>query len=227
LNKYSNINIKCYRCLRRNKVSKPSLKDSEEKTGIFEEVKECGFIHIDVKYLTKLDGKRSYVYVAIDRATRYVYLEVLYDLKQETTKEFVTRFKQHFPYPIKVILTDNGFEFTDKLSGETRKAPTGKHLLDIFCKENNIEHRLTRPRTPRTNGMVERFNRRINEAIARKDKISKNNGKNTFNNHKERNKFVIEFARNYNRTRLRCLGYRSPVEMLDNHAGQNTKAGIQ
>ncbi len=31
-------------------------------------------------------------------------------------------------------------------------------LLDEFCTENNIEHRLTKPNTPKTNGMVERVN---------------------------------------------------------------------
>jgi len=31
-------------------------------------------------------------------------------------------------------------------------------LLDVKCKENNIEHRLTIPCTPKTNGMVERVN---------------------------------------------------------------------
>ncbi len=30
-----------------------------------------------------------------------------------------------------------------------------------MCQELGIEHRLTKPRTPRTNGMVERFNGRI------------------------------------------------------------------
>jgi len=31
-------------------------------------------------------------------------------------------------------------------------------LLDEFCMENNIEHMLTKPNTPKTNGMVERVN---------------------------------------------------------------------
>lgn len=37
----------------------------------FEEVSECGHIHMDVKYLTKLEWKRSYIYAAIDRFSRY------------------------------------------------------------------------------------------------------------------------------------------------------------
>jgi len=30
--------------------------------------------------------------------------------------------------------------------------------MDVKCKENNMEHRLTKPTTPKTNGMVERAN---------------------------------------------------------------------
>ena len=35
---------------------------------------------------------------------------------------------------------------------------SGNHVFDKRCKENNIEHRLTAPYTPKTNGMVERVN---------------------------------------------------------------------
>ena len=76
-----------HRCLQRHNVSARS-KPAAKVVGKFEET-TCGFIHMDVKYLTKLEGQRSYVYVAIDRATRYVYAEVLMDLKPETAKAFV------------------------------------------------------------------------------------------------------------------------------------------
>jgi transposase InsO family protein len=38
---------------------------------------------------------------------------------------------------------------------------SGQHEFDQLCAALAIEHRLTRPRTPQTNGMVERFNGRI------------------------------------------------------------------
>lgn len=43
--------------------------------------------------------------------------------------------------------------------------PSGNHELDQLCKELGIEHRLIKPRTPRTNGMVERFNGRIADVL--------------------------------------------------------------
>ncbi|CUB08203.1 integrase core domain-containing protein, partial [Tepidiphilus thermophilus] len=37
---------------------------------------------------------------------------------------------------------------------------------DELCQALDIEHRLTKPRRPQTNGMVERFNGRISEVLA-------------------------------------------------------------
>jgi hypothetical protein len=48
-------------------------------------------------------------------------------------------------------------------SSEPRAA--GAHEFDRLCAELGIEHRLTPPASPRTNGMVERFNGRIEEVL--------------------------------------------------------------
>jgi len=42
----------------------------------------------------------------------------------------------------------------------------GAHAFDRVCTANRIEHRLTKPRTPQTNGMSERFNGRSAEVLA-------------------------------------------------------------
>ncbi len=38
------------------------------------------------------------------------------------------------------------------------------HMFDMCCRENGIEHRLTKPNHPWTNGQVERMNRTLKEA---------------------------------------------------------------
>jgi transposase InsO family protein len=68
------------------------------------------------------------------------------------------------PIRIRIILTNNGKAFTDRLFGLRRRAATGAHAFDRLCAEPGIEHRLTPCASPRTNGMVERFNGRI-EAV--------------------------------------------------------------
>lgn len=49
------------------------------------------------------------------------------------------------------ILTDNGPEFCD----------TANHPYEMYLALNDIEHRRTKIRTPRTNGFIERFNRTV------------------------------------------------------------------
>jgi transposase InsO family protein len=226
-----------YRAIKRCGVERSLPEANEENTpqesvknkqGLFEEVKECGYIHMDVKYLTKLEGKRSYVYAAIDRFSRYVYIEVLYDMEPRTAAGFVERFIEHFPHKVIKIITDNGFEWTDRCSGGVKEKATGNHPVDIICSKHEIKHKLTRIRRPQTNGMIERFNRRINEAIASKAKIANNSGRNSFYSHEERNEFIRNFVNSYNNTRLRCLNYNAPLSLLHSNLKEyNTKAGIQ
>lgn len=63
------------------------------------------------------------------------------------------------------ILTDNGKAFTDRLFGLRKRAATGQHEFDQLCADLGIEHRLTPPMRPQTNGMVERFNGQIEDVL--------------------------------------------------------------
>ena len=66
---------------------------------------------------------------------------------------------------IRTILTDNGKEVTDRLFGLRKRAASGQHAFDQLCSDLGIEHRLAPPQHPQTNGMVERFNGRIEEVL--------------------------------------------------------------
>jgi transposase InsO family protein len=100
--------------------------------------------------------------------------------------------------------------------------PTGRHPFDQICAARNIRHKLARPFRPQTNGMAERFNRRIAEAIKNAPAAPRNGGKNKFDTHNERNAFIKAFVHDYNRTRLRCLSYLAPLQALANQTGHNT-----
>ena len=69
--------------------------------------------------------------------------------------------------PVKItrVLTDNGKEFTDRLFGLRQRAASGEHDFDRLCDDLGIEHRLSPPMHPQTNGMVGRFNGRIEEVL--------------------------------------------------------------
>ncbi|MGV8891636.1 MAG: IS481 family transposase [Burkholderiaceae bacterium] len=127
---------------------------------------EPGFIHIDIKYLPKMadESSRRYLFVAIDRATRWVFLRTYGDMTEASSVDFLRRLKLASPLKIVKILTDNGTQFTDRFTARDKK-PTGKHAFDVACAAIDVEHRLAPPRHPQTNGMVERFNGRISELI--------------------------------------------------------------
>jgi len=127
---------------------------------------EPGYVHVDVKKMPKLKGEseKSYLFVSIDRATRLVYIGLKTHKSAQSAVEFLNEINAFYPYPITKLLTDNGKEFTDRFI-KGRKEPSGNHKFDVECKKHQIEHRLTRPYTPKTNGMVERFNGRIAEIL--------------------------------------------------------------
>ena len=128
---------------------------------------EPGFIHVDVKYLPRMadEAKHKYLFVAIDRATRWVYLEILSSKSARNATGFLKRLIEKAPFNITKVLTDNGKEFTDRFVATGERKPTGNHLFDQLCAAEGIEHRLIPPRHPQTNGMVERFNGRISDIL--------------------------------------------------------------
>ena len=123
-----------------------------------------GFVHIDIKYLPQMpdEASRRYLFVAIDRATRWVFMRIYKDQSDASSVDFLRRVAKAAPFKIAKLLTDNGSQFTDRFTSKT-KEPSGDHAFDLQCKAQGIEHRLAPPRHPQTNGMVERFNGRISE----------------------------------------------------------------
>jgi len=68
-------------------------------------------------------------------------------------------------WPKRPDFPDNGKAFTDRLFGLRKRAATGQHEFDLLCAELGIEHRLAPPMRPQKNGMVERFNGRIEDVL--------------------------------------------------------------
>ena len=157
------------RCLRRHGVG--NLRDlktkaAKPKHSAFKAY-EPGYIHIDVKYLPQMadENRRRYLFVAIDRATRWVFIRIFTAKTAANARRFLRDLERACPIRIRTILTDNGKEFTDRLFGLRKRAATGEHEFDTLCTVLDIEHRLTPPKSPQTNGMEERFNGRIEEVL--------------------------------------------------------------
>jgi transposase-like protein len=152
-----------YRAFRRENIHQVP-QEKKELAKKFKEYKP-GYLHMDVTYLPTLNGQKSYLFVAIDRATRLMYFKQ-YDQKTAiNTEDFMQECIDFFPFEITHVLTDNGLEFTNALI-KSKKGELCKKAskLDVICEQNSIEHRLTKPATPQTNGMVERVNGTIKNA---------------------------------------------------------------
>lgn len=157
------------RCLRRHGVGNLNAlkpKTPKEAPKSFKAY-EPGYLHLDIKYLPQMadETRRRYLFVAIDRATRWVYVALKSNKTAASAKRFLDALHKACPIKITRILTDNGKEFTDRLFASKERQPSGRHEFDQLCQALNIEHRLTKPKHPQTNGMVERFNGRIADVL--------------------------------------------------------------
>jgi integrase-like protein len=112
-----------------------------------------------------------------------------------------------FPYRIHAVLTDNGMAFADL--PKYRDGPTARwmgHIFDRVCREHGIEHRLTKPYHPWTNGQAERMNRTVKEATI---KAFHYPGLEALKAH------VLAFVRAYNFAKhLKALQWRTPFQAI-------------
>ncbi|RZU98545.1 integrase-like protein [Spiribacter vilamensis] len=123
---------------------------------------EPKFVHVDINYLPAMADEegRTYLFVAIDRASRWVYLERHREKSREAALRFTKHLHEKAPFHIHALLTDNDQVFTDRFTQKNRQ-PSERHVLDRLCTKMDIDYRLTPRRHAQTNGLVERFNGRI------------------------------------------------------------------
>ena len=168
---------------------------------------EPGYVHIDVKYLPQMadESARRYVFVAIDRATRWVFIALKSHKTAAAARAFLNAVHKAAPFAIKTLLTDNGKEFTDRLFGKRSREATGQHEFDALCESLGIEHRLTKPKSPQTNGMVERFNGRLEQVLR----------SHHFNSAEDLEKTLHRFVWLYNQhLPQKALNHETPIQAL-------------
>lgn len=158
-----------HRLLVRQGCSRLPRKQQQDsgQVGTFKEYGP-GYLHVDCFYLPKLENQKHYCFVAIDRATRLVFLWVYEHKNKEAATDFLARCLKFYPFNIQKLLTDNGLEFTlatfrNRWGTKTKTA----HPFEQLCREQGIEHRKIRPYTPKTNGLVERTNGLIKQGTTK------------------------------------------------------------
>jgi transposase InsO family protein len=190
-----------------------------EPANRYEKQRPGELVHVDVKKLGRISGGAGhrvtgnrrkqgssdhsaratgweYVHVAIDDATRLVYVEVLDDEKAVTAVGFLRRAIAHFAafgISVERLMTDNGSAYRATIHA-------------IACKTLGIKHLRTRPYRPRTNGKAERFIRTLLGGWAYGA---------IYRDSPERQRALAGWLDYYNRRRPhRSLGRQAPLERL-------------
>ena len=198
------------RCLRRHgagnlRAPKPDAPRPAHKPF---KAYEPGYLHVDVKYLPQMadEDRRRYLFVAIDRATRWVFVRVYPAKTAANARRFLRDLERATPMKITRVLTDNGNEFTDRLFGLRRRAATEHHEFDRLCADLGIDHRLAPPMHPQTNGMVERFNGRIEDVLQ----------SHRFRSGEDLEQTILRYVRLYNgQLPQSVLKGRTPIDTLE------------
>jgi transposase-like protein len=156
-----------HRLFQRHDISRLPALDGDKPKKRFKNY-AIGYFHIDIAEVRTGEGK-LHMFVAIDRASKFAFVELHEKADRKTAAAFLENLVAAIPYKIHTVLTDNGVQFCHM--PQHRDGPTAQysvHMFDRICRENGIEHRLTKPNHPWTNGQVERMNRTLKEATVRR-----------------------------------------------------------
>ncbi len=165
-----------HRCLQRHGISRLPDTNGDKAKKAFKQY-PIGYFHIDIAEVRTEEGK-LYLFVAIDRTSKVTFAELHEKATRRIAADFLRRVIAAVPYTINIVLTDNGTHFTTPGQGRSMASElmalkeAGQmfraHAFEWACAENGIEHRLTKPNHPWTNGQVERMNRTLKEATVRR-----------------------------------------------------------
>jgi transposase InsO family protein len=156
-----------HRCFQRHGISRlPEIEGDKTSKKAFKRY-PLGYFHIDIAEVRTEEGK-LHLFVAVDRTSKYAFARLVKRGTGMAARTFLDELVAAVPYKIHTVLTDNGIQFADL--PKNRDGPTAMwrgHPFDRACQEHGIEHRLTKPNYPWTNGQVERMNR-LKEATVKR-----------------------------------------------------------
>lgn len=142
------------------------------------------------------------------------------ELHEKVTTRVAGDFLRHLiaavPYKVHTILTDHGIHFTTPSNTASaaplikealeRGEPVWAHAFEYACAQNDVDHRLTKPRHPWTNGQVERMNRTLKDATVRRYH---------YESHDQFRQHLADFVTAYNfARRLKTLKGLTPYEFI-------------
>ena len=166
-----------HRCLQRHGISRLPETEGDKPAKKKFKAYPIGYFHIDIAEVRTAEGK-LYLFVAIDRTSKFAFTQLHEKATTRIAADFLRALIQAVPYTIHTVLTDNGTHFTtpgNKASAASdiklamqRGERFRAHAFEFACAQNDIDHRLTKPKHPWTNGQVERMNRTIKDVTVKR-----------------------------------------------------------
>src|SRR3954451_14494106 len=204
-----------HRCLQRHGISRlPETEGDKPKRSRFKAY-PIGYFQTDIAEV-RTEEARLYLLVAIDRTSKFAFVALHERVTRRVAANFLRALIAAVPYRVHTVLTDNGTHFTEP-SGNTwtpdeikemlaRKQLFRAHAFELASAQNDVAHRLTKPRHPWTNGQVERMNRTIKEATVQRFYYA---------THEQLRMHLADFVAAYNfGRRLKTLKGLTPYEFI-------------
>jgi len=167
-------------------------------------------LQLDVKFVPTYcvaDGRKYYQFTAKDECSRWTYREMYDEHSTYSAKAFLDKLIRAAPFPIRMIQTDNGTEFTNALLVIKAKHKT---LFEKALFEMDILYHRIRIATPRHNGKVERQHRT--------DELRFYQHMHMFNLADGRKQLAV-YQRKSNDYIMTCLNMKSPNQVLALYQG--------
>lgn len=153
----------------------------------------AGYIQMDT-VIRYVDSLKVYVYSAISISSKFAFSYHYTHLNSRNTVDFFKKLTIVSPFPISTIQTDNGLEFLGK--------------FEEYLTKRNIPHVFIYPRCCKVNGVVERYQRSMQEEFL-------DNNLEFVYNPKEFNDKLMDYLLFYNTQRVhKSIGLKTPMDYL-------------
>ena len=208
-----------HRCFQRHGIARLPETDGDKPSRSRFKAYPIGYFHVDIAEVRTEEGK-LHLFVAIDRTSKFAFVQLHERATRRVAADFLRALIAAVPYTIHTVLTDNGTQFVDNTPTNREAEAIAEaywavrdeprlyrlHAFAGACEKSGIEHRLTKPRHPWTNGQVERMNRTIKDATVKRF---------YYESHDQLRQHLADFVAAYNfARRLKTLKGLTPYEAI-------------
>ncbi len=107
----------------------------------YEKTRPGELVHVDLKYLPRLENRAEFECAAVDDFTREAVVWIAGARTTHNATAFLEQLVATLPYPIEAVMTDNDLVFTMRFAYYRQR----RTRFEEACRSLGIRHRLLRP----------------------------------------------------------------------------------